>query len=1278
VSGTVDPGVTSLLFGLGAHIESDAMIFDTVFTVRPEHLARLGPDEAVRFTAKIIWAEAARLRLPPTALSISFRIDVPDGGVDASVDVDAVPEGSVLGKGRNVIQVKSGNFKPWQPNQISEELFGDKPPLRCSLGQPVRACMDVGGRYILLCTGVDPTLQQRDDAVEELRRAFVDCGYSGPSVDVIGQAQLIAMLEAFPSLCLELNGNGVGYFDTLATWSAQAQMRYTFKEGEPQREFVAALASRIRSSEAAVHVHLCGEAGIGKTRLALEALRADDLAPLLVYCDGPSRIVDSQLLAGLLREDSRLSLILVVDECDADARYYLWNKFKHLGPRLRFISIYGESGDSGGETVCMNAPGLEDEQICEILSEYLPSGEDARRWSELCDGSPRVAHVVGLNLRSNPEDLLKAPDTVDVWDRYIVGDDRADSQAVEQRRVVLRRVALFKRFGFGHAVRGEAEAIAGLVEGDDPSITRARFEVIVAELRGRRILQGENTLYITPRLLHIKLWVEWWEIHGNSFVLDDLAKSVPPSLLDWFFEMAKYAKQSLAAEKVFSSLLSEDGPFEQSGLLKDARGARFFLSIAEACPREALRCLKRTVGAWSREELWDFRTGRQEVVWALERIAVWGPLFEDAARLLLRLAEAENEEYFGNNATGVFTGLFSPGRGPVAPTEASPEERFPVLRDALEHGSKERRRIGLLAAEQALQTHHFSRIVGPEHQGLRLQPKLWVPKTWGELFDAYRRVWRLLEERLGELPPSERTATLDVMLKGARGLAGMANLSSMVCEFFRELADKPDVDGTKIIRVVEHVLRYDAKDFDADRREAWEELRQVLVTDDFPSRMRRWVEMTFIGDEVDESGKGIGRATQEIERLASEAFQDPALLASQLPWLVTAAAQNGFGFGYALGGRDIGFTLLSDLLAAQRNAGPNGSAFFLSGYFRALREADERAWEEQLDLASADRALRGYVPELTQRSGLNDRAAERLLNLGRHGHIPVHAFRMFAYGGAVRRLRPERLRDWLAFLLGVGSREGAVCALELCYFYYVFPEPQQPLPRDMTYRVVTAEPLFTTDAERGNFTTEEHEWTELAKAFIEQHPDSSIALARLMLEHFGRRGTIVGVAASRTGSVLESVLQDSPEEMWDSMVSYLGPPVDSRAFEISHWLREGAFRFVPPALVWQWVEEDVEERAVYLSSFVPREFPGTPETVSIREVLIRYGSRAEVRSSLVGNHLSESWMGSESSHARSRLEQLESWRKEETNGNVMAWLEDYIEWTTARVAHAKVREERED
>ena len=429
--------------------------------------------------------------------------------------------------------------------------------------------------YVLVCTGSDLTETQRTGAVDQIRQAFVG-SYANAQVDVLSQNQLIALLQSLPSLSLALNGNGDGRFETYGRWSEYDQMRMPFKPGEPQLALMGGLAEELRKHTAAIHVHVRGEAGIGKTRLVLEALRQADLAPLVIYCDGPAKIRESDLLYTLLKDDNPFALILVVDECDGDARSTLWDKLKHAGPRVKLISIYSEFQETTGNTTYLTAPPLAEERIIEILQEYLPAAESANRWAEFCSGSPRVAHVVGLNLKNNPGDLLQSPDTVKVWDRFIVGGDKADSPQVGQRRVVLRRLALFKRFGFGPAVIGEARSIAALCAQDDASITWARFQEIIHELRSRKILQGENTLYLTPKLLHIKLWVDWWDIHGTTFSLEELASAVSAKLLDWFFEMSKYAEESQTAQTVFKGLLDENGPFQQSGLLKDPRGARFF------------------------------------------------------------------------------------------------------------------------------------------------------------------------------------------------------------------------------------------------------------------------------------------------------------------------------------------------------------------------------------------------------------------------------------------------------------------------------------------------------------------------------------------------------------------------------------------------------------------------------------------------------------------------------------------------------------------------------
>lgn len=201
---------------------------ETLFTVRPVDLAQLSPEGAVQFFQELAWAEARRAGLPTTQVHVSRWVDVPDGGVDASGNADVETE--IFSKGNNGFQIKAGwTFQPWQKSHIKRALFEAKTPVRETLGESVRACLDCNGRYVLLCTGSDPNDLQRRAAVSHLREFFAQCGYKNAKVAVWGQNHLIGLLKRFPSLSLQLNGRGGSRFQSHASWSQQADMKKSFK-----------------------------------------------------------------------------------------------------------------------------------------------------------------------------------------------------------------------------------------------------------------------------------------------------------------------------------------------------------------------------------------------------------------------------------------------------------------------------------------------------------------------------------------------------------------------------------------------------------------------------------------------------------------------------------------------------------------------------------------------------------------------------------------------------------------------------------------------------------------------------------------------------------------------------------------------------------------------------------------------------------------------------------------------------------------------------------------
>ena len=1079
---------------------------------------------------------------------------------------------------------------------------------------------------------------------------------------------------------LWVNGRSSAKFQTHDSWSRNANMQGRFVSGESQDELIENLRSDLRCADSMTPLLVSGQPGIGKTRLVLEATKAKDLAPQVIYSPADQFLQDKFLMDELCNDEYDFSAIVVIDDCNLHSRSEILDKLKNRGKTIKLITIYNNHEEVAGDISPYIPQRLSDDQIRSVIQQHtkVPDLGD-RRWVELCSGSPGIAHVVGWNLPNYPKDVLASLSTVNTWERYIVSVDDPSQERTEQRRRVLRYMALFNQFGFENPVGEEAKAVAKKIEQADPQITWPIFQEIVDNLKKRKILQGEFTLAITPKALHIKLWTEWWDIYGRTFNLDEFIQDFPcdSKLIEWFYEMFSYASRSGVALSAVNDLLGPNGPFQQRNYLQTSLGGPFFLALAEAAPEAALECLKKTIGIWDEETLTQF-VGRTYVVLALEKIAVWDNLRADAAELLLALGEEK------------FADLFWLGPGRVAPTEAPPSKRLPILIDAFASGSKERRTLALNACNVALESTDFVRIGSPENQGLRQQPELWMPKTYGELWDAYREIWQLLDNQLARLPDDESKECAMILLGRAREIAKIPDLTDMVVESVVTIVKQTYVDEKHVIETVKQILHYDSGDIPAEARALWEQLMDELVTPDFQSLMKRYVGMELLEDlQLDDDQNYADLAQPKIETLAQQAVETPSILQSELDWLVTAEAKKGYDFGYQVGKRDNGFSLLSELIEAQRRAGENASAYFLGGYLCALFEAAPSLWEAQLDTLIDDAKLRLLIPELTYRSGLTDRAGLRLLKLAKRGIINVNHFGFFAYGQAIKSLSNEVFSEWITFLLRDTDKSSVALALNFFHRYHVFQKPKPCFSLELTFRLITHPVLFKgTGASRSDTTMTAYYWTEISRAFLYLCPEQNLELAELMLYYFGEDGSIVS-RYSRTCSVLDEITEKCPAEIWEKVGSLLvNHEYSSKKFALEQWLREGsswgreeakpALLHIPRKLVWKWIGEDIENRAWY---FADRLVPKTQSVKEwkaslVREFLVRYGSQEEVRHSLMRNYLSGVSFGPASSKLEEKKEKLLQIKDIDGNENVTRWVDEFVAGLEAQTGWERMREER--
>lgn len=1246
---------------------------NSVFSVSEEDINKLSIEDCVRLFGELLHSDARKMRLSLSKVNFTSKMTVPDGGIDASVEDGIQEQGDLIIDSESFYQIKSGiDFTPWNEPKIRNELLGKKDALKENLGSEVRRCFERKGTYILVCMKLRMTTKNKADTVVNLKKIFEECGISNPKVRIFDQEQIIGVVKSYPSLVLRLTRRDGSIFKSHREWETEDTMRYKLALGSEQEQFVRTVRSILLDDSKSVHLNVYGETGVGKTRLILESTRDPFLLPLVVYCPSPKNCIDSPLLSELVRNDS-LHCILVVDDCDHDERIEIWRRLKHLGCRIKLITIHSDLYLTSGTTEQRQAPNLDDRDIQQIILTYHPDEIIAGQLSKLCGGIPRVAHVIGWDLKNNPSRLLSvSPDTYDVWGRYINYGDDPTSEHVKQRKNILFTMALFRRFGNIRHFRDEFNAVYDLVHKIDSSISLPVFQDHVQEMRIRKILQGEDTLYISPKALHLWLWINWWERYGDLFNLGDIAKELPEQLRGWFFAMFEYASSSDATKYVVKRLFEKDGPLHDSDAIKTELGSEFFRSLSFVDPRAATEYLERTVGLWTKEELKNFHR-RRNVLDGLGRITFEPDLFLRGGRILRDLAKCENEDWL-NNATDLFAGLFSLGTGYASVTKTPPEERIPLLKETMCDSSEEVRELGFKACESAL--HATGVTVSGTGDELWVNRKGWEPKTNNDWAKAHQAIMDVMVKKIPALPQGEQQKCAEIIFRNSRGmLRSTPNLGLYVVEKMKKL-EKFVAKETALQEVIT-ILEFDREYLQPEVRSLLEHIRDNINGSDYPARMRRYVGMDMIVDLVGKNGRQ--EKCEEIKRLARESL-DVKKLKPQLYWLVTLDAKSGYQFGYELAALDNDRSLLDVILDSQKNAGKDGSAFFLSGYMRKIFENNKGLWTEIMGSLSKDEALLRFFLEIAWRSGITDKIGEVLLEMVRKNEIDAVKLSQFCIGGTIYQLSELIVEEWIRMMLDSNRPDVVSSAVDLFYMYFVNRQ-EKTLNAELTLELLLHGVFFDKKHTFDSNTMVSYCWKEIAMKFIQQYPEKSLVIAEKMLDGMGYDSPVAN-AHSQSIEVLDRVATEQPNEIWEAIARFIDLPIDERGYAIIRWVRgrtpdsnPGFIHLVDFERIFDWIDHDPHSRAPFMARYSPPNL--SSEKCLAREILMRYGKEDSVQRNLLASFYTESFSGLASEHYQGKKDEILRYKKTEDDENVKRWIDMYVDSLDADIQREKLDEERE-
>ena len=1249
----------------------------SVFAPAPGELGKLDSRQSTDLFLRLLRCEAIANGLGSKNVVLSSKINAPDRGIDAKVENSPI-SGSLLDKGNTYYQIKTGDgFKPWQPSALKKELFGKSnvTPSKKRLGSEVKNCLEQDGTYALVTFGFDLLPTQHTDIVKLLTDLFNKCGYSNPRVRVYGQGQIVGELDKYPSICLVLIGLDEGGFMSIKGWQNNAQMQGKFEYGSDRETLIKDIRAAVLEN-AVQHIRIIGEPGIGKTRLVLETLDDAQIRPSVIYVPTGEDFQKSKLFNELLKPDRTYSVTLVIDDCDNRDRAQIWSALKGRSS-IKLITI-----DHGPEETYDSAmrvypcPQLPEDQIKNILFSYLQQQTDLSNWAKWCEGSPRVAHLLGENLKNNPDDLLKSPADVPVWERYIIGHKKMASQEAEQYQTVLRHIALFQRFGFESPVSDEAKFISGMVERVNRDITWGRFQQIVQHYRDKRILQGRHTLFIVPKALHVYLWVQFWKNHGPGFQFQSFFEQVPESMRRWFLQLFIYAEEAQESHAVVKEILSpSSGPFSKTDFLKSEVGMRFLNYLSEADPAGTLALLESTIKTWSQEKLHAWSIDRQDIVWALEKIAVWDELFVRTVYVLIPMAVAENANYT-NNSKGTLVGLFNI-RG-LATTQAEPSKRFPILEDLIRSNDASRRTLGLEICEEWLQSHGGSRMVGPEYQGLKPAIELWRPKTYGEIFNYWRQVLRFLHAEMKGFNVADQNRTAEILIDAAGGFIHFKEMTDEVMDILFDLAGNKEIDRKPLIQFV---IRQQHRYSQASDKKTLTRIRQldkVLTGSSLWERTRRYIlftnwqeDRTFRGEEH----KQTRLPDKRVRDLAKEYMTDLALFSEYLPKLVKA---NGYKLS-ALGeecGKLAEEKFDDPIINYIETGNPINNGRFLGGYLAGVRTHNIMRYENLIRRLLQNKTTSKISVDCI--SKLTEPIIRDMLSLFEDRQLGPEAFEGFAFTHKTTSLSEELFQQLImAFMRRADDTSINVC-MQHVHNYYFGENATGDFPEDLIFKL-----LSTVPSDNNRDQMYGYYWDITARGFLKKHPDRKMQLFNKIMRdmesisRYGNTGEIANLA--------DDIVKEHPYETW-KIVSELLLSEGHDRYKLIYWLcdtgldempKHGAIRYMPTEDVIDWIKTDIDNRCRLIQEVLPKTLDEDAGGQLTRLFIEEFCDDERLAGHLHVHFHMGGWSGPDSIYLSGKRDAARRWMSEITSPRIQIWLGKYIEHLSNYIEKAIIKEERE-
>lgn len=1243
--------------------------------VEAKHIEMFDPIQLTRLLKRLLYLEAGAYGIPLSAPHVPLEINVPDGGEDGRIKWEnGVDKTDFLPKRFTLFQVKA---KEMAPSDCYKEVLNDDGKI---LKGQVAQVLDDGGAYIIFCkeTYVGKQIDERIKGVREALKTAGRSEYETAYVAFYDGNKIAAWVNEYFAAQVDVM-SCVGFsipwgLKTWEHWASSEDYEFEYVSNTILNEHIRVLREHFAKDKHKI-VRIRGLSGLGKTRLALELFRReegkDDLAVNLlksnvIYFDAAEGGDELVRFIGDTRNRS-ICVLLVVDNCEPELHRRFVNETRYKGQDIGLLTMDFSAEEVNGNTRTIYITQDDCKGVVKAILKkaYQGLGEATiSRIEEFAQDFPSIAVLLAKQVQQGVEDIGRLSDD-EFAKKLLWGRGNEDENIIK----VIKACSLFEYIEFSedeytNEIKFLSDEIAQISDDTFFGICKEYLKLGILQKRGRFIR-------VCPIPLAIRLAAEWWNRTPKNEIVRFTEKLTKIGLIERFCEQAKMLHFSKNAREVVEKLYGEQGPFGNVEVLNSEEGSRLFCSLVEVNPQATSDALERAFGGWTREQMLKVGPGRRNLVWSLEKLCWWAETFPKAAKLMLRLAAAENESW-GNNATGQFKQLFQiylPG------TQANLNERLRIARQALGSEVKEERALGILAIGHAIKAHSFSRDGRVAIQGTRIPGRDYEPsgreiqEYWGECIGLLKDV--IIEG--GELSSLAKQ-------KLGRAISGLLRkgMMSEVEAALKDIVKEKGAYWPEALNSIRDCIDRDGADMPTDIRERIGSLEKILQPEDLGEKLRLVVSVADWRDRKDEKGNYVSISAEEADKLARQLAGDNSWF-KEVRGILEGEQRQAYAFGQALGQSmpaglrkefiEVCLRILGEL--GREKGNPDILGAFLGNI------SDEGLVDETMERIIQDKELCSYTVWLTRFLDLTEKHLLRVLPLVEQNKIPVSDMRVFGYGRALDKL-PEKFVAEFCQTVANHSQEGANCALAVL-FMYCYQNDERFMKCVPTFRnIIMREGLLIGEkqSQMGG-----HHWEVVSNKLLRINRDIELAkhLAGEIVVMCGSDKVAWNNIRYSARSVVEVLLKECYEECWD----IIGKALMSEDWRTRHYLEdivgpgyekeksEALIAEIPQEGLLKWCKKNLPHGPMTIAHLTPV-FSSEKEKILwhplARKLIDEFGNLEEVRNKLSSNLWSFSSWGSRAPYYQKRIDLL----SELSNHPI----KEVCEWATSNIEYfEKEREE---